>query len=169
MQQAGDRIDLAAGQDHSGNRRMTQAVPGMQERTCLDLLAQVRAGVRDDPVFIVARDGDRALCSRARCRIAGTGATAGGIVGVPLRKSATGRGAKNDDTQQTLLPLSFRTGYCADAGSGHYDVITRGRTEDNSRYKRDRPNGRPCRMMYSGMIQKATVGRMPDPDLRELL
>src|SRR4051794_4654068 len=119
---------------------MAQAMLGMQERTCLDLLAKVRAGVRDDPGLVVARDGDRALGPRACRWIAGAGAPTGGIVGVPLWKPATGRGAKNDDTQRILLPLSFRIGYCADAVPGHHDVITHGRAEDNSRNKPGRPN-----------------------------
>src|ERR671933_388931 len=103
---------------------MAQAMLGLQERPCLDLLTQVRAGVRDDPVLVVTGDGNRALGSRARRRIAGAGTPAGSIIGVPLRKPATGRGTKNDDTQQTRLPLSLRIGYCARASSGPHDVIT---------------------------------------------
>jgi hypothetical protein len=83
---------------------MAQAMLRLQERVCLDLLAEIWAGIRDDPAFIVAGDSDRALRSRPCRRIAGAGAATGSIVGVPLRKPATSRGAQNDDTQQSLLP-----------------------------------------------------------------
>jgi hypothetical protein len=126
---------------------MAQAMLRLQERPCLDLLAKVRAGIRNGPVLVIAGDSDRALRSRTRCGIPGAGAAAGSIVGVPLRKPATGRGAKNDNTQQTLLPLSFGIACCANALPDRHDVITRGQEEDNNRDKRNWPNGRGRGMM----------------------
>ena len=55
-QQAGDRIDLAIGQDHAGDRAVAQ-LPGlgMQLRRGDQLLAQVGGGVDQEPVRAVAR------------------------------------------------------------------------------------------------------------------
>ena len=63
-QQACDRIDFAVGQDHACNRRMAQrAGLGMQLRRGIQLLAQIRGGVDQEPVLAVATEGDRGLGS----------------------------------------------------------------------------------------------------------
>jgi len=45
------------------------------------------------------------LGAREHSRIAGTGTAASRVVGIPLRKSATGRGSQNNDAQQEFLLL----------------------------------------------------------------
>ena len=51
MQEPGDGIDVAVGEDDGGDRRRAQAVARVESRVGLDLLAQVRAGVDDHPAL----------------------------------------------------------------------------------------------------------------------
>ena len=61
-QQARDRIDLAIGQDHAGDRAVAQlAGLGMKLRRRDQLLAQIGRGVDQKPVLAVGADRDRGL------------------------------------------------------------------------------------------------------------
>lgn len=58
-QQAGDRIDLAIGQHHTRDRRVTkQACGRMQPRRGHHLLAQIRRSIDQIPMDIISADGD---------------------------------------------------------------------------------------------------------------
>ena len=55
VQQAGNRIDIAAGHHDPGNRRRSQPFARVQHRCRLDLQAQIGRGVQDEPIALVGR------------------------------------------------------------------------------------------------------------------
>ena len=70
-QQAGDMVDLAAGQHHRSKRAVPRPTAGMELRRDVDLLAQIGRCVDQYPTLAVRGGRDRRLRSRQSERIAG--------------------------------------------------------------------------------------------------
>ena len=95
VQQARDRIDVGAGQDHAFDRRGAQPVARVEDRLRLDLLAQIGRGVDQEPALAVAAHCQRGL--RAPLRAGITGRARDGRL---LRSSSTGGSRRR---QQPLI------------------------------------------------------------------
>ncbi len=80
-----------------------------------DLLAQIRAGVDEEPMLTVHRSGDARLAAWRRGGVARAGSLAAGAGGIPLRKPTTGAGAEYNDPEHQSAP---RAGCSADFGAG---------------------------------------------------
>jgi hypothetical protein len=76
VQQARDGIDVGACEDDALDRRGAKALAGMEDGIGLDLLAEVRRGIEQEPTLTVGAHGQRRLGSRCGFGVAGTGATA---------------------------------------------------------------------------------------------
>src|SRR5262249_45972359 len=89
-------IEVAVGKDDTGDRRMPRFAR-MQPREALDLRADLRRGVEQQPARTVGAHGDALLRARhdvaaARARLAAVRAAA-----VPLRESTSGGGTEHPD------------------------------------------------------------------------
>lgn len=80
-----------------------------------DLLAQIRAGVDQQPMLAINRSGNARLAAGRCGGVARAGSLAAGAGGVPLRKPAPGAGAEYNDPEHKSAP---RAGYSADFGAG---------------------------------------------------
>ena len=93
QQQAGRVVDLRVGQQHARDRRRADAVHARVEH--LELLAQVRRGVDEEPRPVVPADRERRLGPRpALTRARGLAHPA---AAVPLRIPSAGGGAEDAD------------------------------------------------------------------------
>ena len=72
----------------------------MKDRCGFDLLAKVWRCVEENPARPIGRYGKRRLARRPRRRIAGAGATARLVIGVPLRKTATRRRSQHANPER---------------------------------------------------------------------
>ena len=103
-QQAGHRVHFAVGQDHACDRRMAQRTClRMQLRRGIQLLAEVGGGVDQKPVLAVASEGDRGLGPLQLLAVF-TGRPAALAAAIPLRHSAAGCGAQDDDAKHDPSP-----------------------------------------------------------------
>ncbi len=120
-QQAGDMVDLAAGQQHGLDRGMAQVALRPQRRGRQQLLAEIGRGVDQQPALVVGADrnaglgatlGTRKLlpCPQARRRMA-----------VPLRVPPAGRRSQYDEVHPVSVygawPVTHRLGNVADTRS----------------------------------------------------
>src|SRR3546814_12749428 len=87
-QQAGGVIDLAVQQNDGTDGGIAWGTGRLQRRERLQLSADVRRGITQNPVDTVITDGDRRLGTRLRIERAGAQAGAVGAIAVPLRKTA---------------------------------------------------------------------------------
>ena len=63
-QQAGDLIDLGAGQNHGFDRAAARAGAGLQRRRLPICGAQIGRSIEQDPALAVSGDGEAGLCAR---------------------------------------------------------------------------------------------------------
>ncbi len=107
-QQPGDRIDLAIGQDHAGDRAVAElAGLGVKLRRRDQLLAQIGRGVDQKPVRAVGADRDRGL-GAPQFGIFASRLPAHRTSAIPLRNAAAGRGAQDDDAKHDPSPGASR-------------------------------------------------------------
>ncbi|MNZ83967.1 hypothetical protein D3C78_1027110 [compost metagenome] len=109
-QQAGGVVDLAVQQDQRADRRVAQRAGRLQGRERLDLCADVRRGVADDPVDPVVGQGDGGLGTRLGTQGAFAQAAAVAAVAVPLRETAAGGGTEDTDMHGQFPSGKPRTG-----------------------------------------------------------
>ena len=108
-QQARDRIDLAIGQDHARDRAVAKlAGLGMKLRRRDQLLAQIGRRIDQEPVLAVGADRDRSL-GALKFGMLGSRRPANRTSAIPLRNTATGRGAQDDDAKHDPSPGEFQT------------------------------------------------------------
>ncbi len=111
-EQAGDRVDLAIGQDHAGNRTVAElTILGMQLRRGSELLAQIGRGVDEKPVRAVAAHRDRGLRAPEVWLLASR-RPANRTSAIPLRYAAAGCGAQDDDAEHERVPRPYRLKPC---------------------------------------------------------
>lgn len=98
--QAGDMVDLRIHEQHCGDACVARRPPGLQRWRGTNLGQNVRRRIDQKPVQTVGRDGNGRL--RARQRTDRTRAITRAIaaVAIPLRETASGRGAKHDDSHE---------------------------------------------------------------------
>lgn len=96
-QQAGGVIDLAVQQDDRTDGGVAGRTGRLQGRKGLELGADVRRRIAQDPVDTVVADGDGRLGTRLGVERAGAQARTVGAVAVPLRKTPTRGGTENLD------------------------------------------------------------------------
>src|SRR5262249_17319655 len=106
MQEAPDSIDIRAGEDDSLDWRRAKTMTGMEDRIGLDLLAEVRRGIDQEPAFAVAAHGKRCLGASQRLRVPGARASACFSVRIPLRESTTGRRPEDHGLHAAIERLS---------------------------------------------------------------
>src|SRR5579871_210451 len=103
-QQSGNGVDLAIGQDHARDRRVTKLAPGGMQLWRRDqLLAQVRRRVDQKPVMIVRADRQRRLGASELGMLSSCG-LAYPTAAIPLRNATTCCGAQDDDAQHDSSP-----------------------------------------------------------------
>ena len=95
-QQAGDLIDLGAGEDHGFDRASTRSHARMQRLGSPKLLREVGRGVDQDPVFAVRRDREACLGARPNAYVTRPCQPACRATTVPLRKTSPRRRAEHD-------------------------------------------------------------------------
>ncbi len=93
-------VDLRVGEEHAGHRRGANAVRAFAGEH-LELLAQVRRRVGEEPRALGAADRDRRL--RPRRRRAPAGRLAGRAAAVPLREAAAGGGAEDMNAHRPMI------------------------------------------------------------------
>ena len=118
MQEPHHRIDIGIGEHHRVDRARAQAVPRPEHPVGLDLLAQVRRSVDQEPTPTVAAERDRGLGRRGRHGIARPGPQAGRMTGVPLRKAAARGSPQHHETHDAPVRV---TGGATGAGSSIRD------------------------------------------------
>ncbi len=134
-QQPCDRIDLAIGQDHAGDRAVPELSGfGVKLRRRDHLLAQVGRGVDQVPVRAIGADRDRGL-GAAQFGMFASCFPAHRTSAIPLRNAAAGRGAQDDDAKHDPSPgasdLRHKLNYKrlnykrrkVDTGLGHSSMI----------------------------------------------
>src|SRR5579872_610478 len=103
-QQSGNSVDLAIGQDHARDRRVTKlALGGVQLWRRDQLLTQVRRRVDQKPVMIVCADRQRRLGALKLGMLSSCG-PANPTAAIPLRNATTCCGAQDDDAQHDSSP-----------------------------------------------------------------
>ncbi len=90
-QQAGDVIDLGAGQHDRAHRRIAQAFARPKALVLQQLLTCVGRCVEHDPALAIGAHGDRSLCTPLGARGPFPSALAGRRIAIPLRKASAGR------------------------------------------------------------------------------
>ena len=101
MQKPGDGIYLGPCQQYGLDWGISQPIRArVQCRGRGDLLAQIRAGIDQQPILTIHRSDDARLAARWCGGIARTGSLAAGAGGIPLRKPAPGAGAEYDHPEQ---------------------------------------------------------------------
>ena len=99
-QKSGDGIYLAICQNNTSNRAMAQmARPGVKLRCRDNLLAQIRRGVDQKPVFAVGADRNRGL-GRLQFRLRTAGRATDLAITIPLRNTTARRSPENDDAHK---------------------------------------------------------------------
>jgi hypothetical protein len=97
-QESGEHVDIAARQQDVRDRRRTEALRGVQERRAIDLLAQIRRGIQDRPVFAISAYSQTRLRASGRGGVTQPRPSARHGVGIPLRKTAPCGRAQHDRT-----------------------------------------------------------------------
>jgi hypothetical protein len=98
-QQAGDLVDLTAGQHYGLDRTAAQIAAGVQCRGGADLRAEIGGCVEQRPGLAVGRHCEPALGARFHPRIAGPRQGADRTIAIPLRISAARRRAEHNGAQ----------------------------------------------------------------------
>src|SRR6202043_1437043 len=102
-QQACDRIDFAVGQDDARYRRVAKLSLGRMKPWCRDqLLAHVGRCIDEIPVRVISADRNRSL--GALLRPVTSRGLANRTSAIPLRNTATCRGAQDDDAKHDPSP-----------------------------------------------------------------
>jgi len=108
-QEACHGVDFAIGEDHARDRRVAQrAFPGVKLRRADQLLAQVGRGIDQEPVGAIGAEGDGSLRA-LQFRVVGPRGPAHLASAIPLRNTAAGRCAQDDDAKHDPSPGSSRT------------------------------------------------------------
>lgn len=97
-QQSRDMIDIGVGEEYRLNGRTARGASWMQAREDLDLLTDIRAGIREVPSLAISADCDGRLCPRSRTKGAIANAAAVAAIAVPLRESPTCTRAEDVNT-----------------------------------------------------------------------
>src|SRR3981189_31403 len=108
-QQPGYRVDLAVGQDHARDRAVAElAIFGMKLRRRSQLLAQIGRGIDEIPGLGVAAYRNRGL-GASEFGIFASRLPANRTSAIPLRNSASRRGAQDDDAKHGPSLLDIPT------------------------------------------------------------
>jgi len=115
-QETGRVVDLAVGKHHPDDARVAQRACGLQVGKRPHLCQDVGRSIDQNPVHVVARDGDGRLGPRPRPYAAVPNAVAVRAIAVPLRKAAT-RGGTQDmyphgAQARADVASAVRTGEC---------------------------------------------------------
>src|SRR5207249_6532305 len=108
LQQTQCAIQVGTGEQDPFDRGAAVNAVGQQRREGLDLGRQVRRGVEQEPAPAVGTDGGAALRPRPGPRGLGPSQAAVDAATVPLRETATGRGAQQTYAHARIPRLTPR-------------------------------------------------------------
>ena len=98
-QEAGDLIDLGAGQNNGGDRAVARAGARLQRRRRQQLGAQIGRSIEQNPMLAVSGDSEASLRTRLNPRVARPSEPTHRTPTIPLRKSTTRRCTEDDGGQ----------------------------------------------------------------------